>query len=80
MTVFFTTHYLEEAQQVADRIAIIDHGGIIARGTSAELEKQTKTNSLEEAYLQLTGKDLRDTDEVSSNARMKLRMRARGTR
>src|SRR6185503_14637261 len=56
MTIFFTTHYLDEAEEVADRIAIIDHGKIITTGTSKQLAKQTGTRTLEEAYLELTGK------------------------
>lgn len=60
MTVFFTTHYMEEAERIADYIAIIDHGKIVAQGTAKELEKQTKTNSLEEAFLSLTGHEVRD--------------------
>ncbi len=60
MTVFFTTHYMEEAAQIAQRIAIIDHGKIVAQGTSSELQKQTKTNSLEAAFLFLTGSEIRD--------------------
>lgn len=60
MTIFFTTHYLDEAEDVADRIAIIDHGKIVARGTTTELRRQTKTKSLEDAYLKLTGATLRD--------------------
>jgi ABC-2 type transport system ATP-binding protein len=60
MTVLFTTHYLEEAEANANRIAIIDHGKLLVIGTSKELEKQTKTKSLEEAYLKLTGSDTRD--------------------
>lgn len=67
MTVFFTTHYLDEAEAVAERIAIIDHGSIVATGTSAQLKKQTKTKSLEQAYLQLTGKGLRDETSLSNN-------------
>lgn len=62
MTVFFTTHYLEEAEAVAHRIAIIDHGKLIALGTAKELAKQTNTNSLEEAYLELTGRTVRDEE------------------
>jgi ABC-2 type transport system ATP-binding protein len=38
MTVFLTTHYLEEADRLADRLAIIDHGRIVAEGTPAELK------------------------------------------
>jgi ABC-2 type transport system ATP-binding protein len=50
MTVFFTTHYMEEAERVAQKIAIIDHGKIVAQGTPAELKQQTKTTSLEDAF------------------------------
>jgi ABC-2 type transport system ATP-binding protein len=60
MTIFFTTHYLEEAEAVAERIAIIDHGKIVATGTTAELCKLTGTKTLEDAYLKLTGATLRD--------------------
>jgi ABC-2 type transport system ATP-binding protein len=78
MTIFFSTHYLEEAEQVAEHIAIIDHGKIVAKGTSKELEQQTKTTSLEAAYLALTGKQTRDEVDMKSSAR--LRLRARGGR
>jgi ABC-2 type transport system ATP-binding protein len=60
MTIFFTTHYLDEAEAVAERIAIIDHGKIVALGTTPELCKQTGTKTLEAAYLKLTGTTLRD--------------------
>ncbi|AMM54676.1 ATP-binding cassette domain-containing protein [Pyrococcus kukulkanii] len=39
MTIFLTTHYMDEAEQLADKIAIIDHGKIIAEGTAEELKK-----------------------------------------
>ena len=42
VTVFLTTHYMEEADRVANRIAIIDHGSIVAQGTPAELKQQTE--------------------------------------
>lgn len=62
MTVFFTTHYMEEAEKIADKIAIIDHGKIMIIGTVAELKKQTKTNSVEEAFLSVTGKKIREEE------------------
>ena len=40
MTVLYTTHYMEEAQELSDRVGIIDHGDLIALGTQAELTKQ----------------------------------------
>jgi ABC-2 type transport system ATP-binding protein len=60
ITVFFTTHYMEEAERIAQRIAIIDHGKIIAHGNVQELIKQTHTKSLENAFLSLTGKGIRE--------------------
>jgi len=74
MTIFFTTHYLEEAEAIADRIAIIDHGKIVATGNTEELKAQTNTNTLEEAYLALTGKTVRD-EEVEHGDNMKAAMR-----
>jgi ABC-2 type transport system ATP-binding protein len=76
-TIFFTTHYLEEAENIAEQIAIIDHGKIVAKGTDDMLKKQTGTKSLEEAYLKLTGKALRD-EPGDGKERLKLRYRARG--
>src|SRR6186997_1410415 len=60
VTVFLTTHYMDEADRVAHRIAIIDHGRIVAQGSSQELKAQTQTDSLEHAFLALTGSTIRD--------------------
>lgn len=60
MTVFFTTHYMQEAEQYANRIAVIDHGKIVKQGTLKELKAATKTKNLEEAFLKLTGKEIRE--------------------
>jgi ABC-2 type transport system ATP-binding protein len=60
VTVFLTTHYMDEAERVAQRIAIIDHGKIVAQGTAQELKQQTETESLEGAFLKLTGSTIRD--------------------
>jgi ABC-2 type transport system ATP-binding protein len=67
-TVFLTTHYMDEADRVAHRIAIMDHGAIVAQGTSAELKQQTGTESLEAAFLALTGSSLRDEAANSKDA------------
>lgn len=74
MTIFFTTHYMEEAEKVAQKIAIIDHGKIISQGTPDELKQKTKTNSLEDAFLSLTGKAIR---EEGANNIDRMRMRRR---
>ncbi len=65
ITIFFTTHYMEEAEKVADRIAIIDHGKIIAQGSPQELMETVGANSLEDAFLSFTGKVIRQ--ESGSN-------------
>lgn len=75
ITVFFTTHYMEEAERVAQRIAIIDHGAIVDSGTAAELKQRTQTNSLEDAFLALTGKTIRD-EEGSPMDRLRQARRA----
>ena len=51
VTVFFTTHYMEEAERVADQIAVIDHGRIVAQGTVAALRQQTGGRTLEDAFI-----------------------------
>ena len=79
MTVFFTTHYMAEAEKVADRIAIIDHGKIVAMGSLAELENQTKTNSLEEAFIAITGNTIRE-EQVNGTGRMRAMQRLWGRR
>jgi len=70
ITVFFTTHYMEEASRIAQRIAIIDHGKIIATGTTEELQAQTQTTSLEDAFLKLTGSQIRE-EEASAGDHMR---------
>jgi ABC-2 type transport system ATP-binding protein len=70
LTIFFTTHNMEEAEKVAEKIAIIDQGKIIAQGSPEELKSTTATQSLEEAFLMLTGRDLR-SDQASSQERMR---------
>lgn len=57
MTVILTTHYLEEAEALADRIGIMSAGKLIALGTADEIKAQTGTSTLEDAFLQLTDEE-----------------------
>jgi ABC-2 type transport system ATP-binding protein len=77
MTVFLTTHYMEEAEKISDRVAIIDHGKIVAIGTPDELKKKTKSKTLEDAFLKLTGKTIRE-EEATARDRMRIHSRAWG--
>ena len=74
ITVFFTTHYMEEADRVADCIAIIDHGKIVAQGSPQELKASTNAATLEDAFLSLTGHTMREEEAGSID---QLRMRRR---
>jgi ABC-2 type transport system ATP-binding protein len=65
VTVFLTTHYMEEADRVAHRIGVIDHGRIVAQGTPKELKEQTGSETLEQAFLSLTGSSIRAADATS---------------
>jgi ABC-2 type transport system ATP-binding protein len=61
MTIIYTTHYMEEAQQLCDEIAIIDAGKVIAQGLPTQLVADADgCANLEELFLALTGKQLRD--------------------
>ena len=57
---------MDEAEKTAQRIAIIDHGSIVAQGSAQELKTQTGADSLEDAFLKLTGTAIRD--EASTGA------------
>ncbi len=60
VTVFLTTHYMDEADRVAHRIGVIDHGKLVAQGTPRQIKEQTGTETLEDAFLKLTGSTIRD--------------------
>jgi ABC-2 type transport system ATP-binding protein len=75
VTVFLTTHYMDEADRVAHRIGVIDHGKLVAQGTPSAIKQQTGAASLEDAFLALTGSTIRDesagsADQMRQFARM----------
>jgi len=75
VTVFFTTHYMDEADRVAGEAAVIDHGKIVAQGTPSELKERTKCTNLEDAFIALTGHAIRE-EEGSAVDRMRMMGRA----
>ena len=74
ITIFFTTHYMEEADKVAQTVAVIDRGQIVAQASPAELKSRNNTASLEEAFIKLTGQRIRE-EEATGKDRMRLRRR-----
>jgi len=55
-TVILTTHYIEEAEALSDRVGIIDYGELIALGTPKELMEKNDAKNLEEVFLKITGR------------------------
>ncbi len=76
ITIFFTTHYIEEAEKVANMVAIIDQGHIVAQGSPEEIKMQTQTTNLEQAFLTLTGRDIR-AEEATGLDRLRMNRRLR---
>ncbi|OGZ63698.1 MAG: multidrug ABC transporter ATP-binding protein [Candidatus Staskawiczbacteria bacterium RIFCSPLOWO2_01_FULL_40_39] len=60
VTIFFTTHHMEEVERIAQRIAIIDHGKILIIGTIEEILQKAGVNKLEDAFITLTGSTMRE--------------------
>ena len=60
-TLLYTTHYMEEAERLCDRVLIMDHGRVLADAPTLQLKAQH--GNLEQAFLQLTGRALRDDSE-----------------
>jgi len=59
-TIVLTTHYMEEAEELCDRVGIIDHGKLIALGSPAELKSKYGARDLEDVFIQLTGRRIRE--------------------
>lgn len=60
VTILLTTHYMDEAEELCDRIVVIDYGKIIEEGRPKELIARHGVSHLEDLFLKLTGKGLRD--------------------
>jgi ABC-type multidrug transport system ATPase subunit len=59
-TILLTTHYMEEADRLCDRVAIVDHGRILASGSPEALKRDRAASTLEAVFINLTGRDLRE--------------------
>ena len=59
MTIILTTHYLEEAESLSDRVGIMSRGVLCAEGTARELKEQAGTDDFEEAFIRLTEEALK---------------------
>ncbi len=59
-TIVLTTHYMEEADHLCDRVGIIDRGSVMALDSPKGLKERFKAKDLEEAFIQLTGRKIRD--------------------
>ena len=53
--IIYSTHYMEEAENICDRVVLINKGEIIATGTPKEIEKETNTSNLRDAFFKLIG-------------------------
>jgi ABC-2 type transport system ATP-binding protein len=62
ITVVLTTHYMEEANRLCERLGIIDRGRVVAEGTPAELRASVGSGSLEDVYLHYTGHTFEPSD------------------
>ena len=67
MTIFLTTHFMDEAEGLCDRIEIMDKGKIVTEGSPAELMKKHNAKNMEEVFLKTTGSNL-GNEEVNANA------------
>lgn len=60
MTIFYTSHHLDEAEDFCTHIAIIDEGKLITQGQTQQLITDNNCNTIEEVYLKITGRKFRD--------------------
>ncbi|MBU6427013.1 ATP-binding cassette domain-containing protein [Patescibacteria group bacterium] len=62
LTIFFTTHYMEEVERIAKEVVIVDHGKIVANDTPVNIVAKNGSVSLEDAFISLTGRVIREED------------------
>ena len=67
LTILITTHDMQEADELTEELAIMDHGEIVGVGQATELKKMYGVNTMEDLFLELTGRELRD--ELSGRIR-----------
>ena len=65
LTVLLTTHYLDEADRLAGRLAIVDNGKVVAQGEPAELKRDLGARSLDEVYLHHAGRRYSDAQRLT---------------
>jgi ABC-2 type transport system ATP-binding protein len=64
VTIVLTTHYMDEADRLCDRLGIIDRGQLVAEGTPAALKASVGSDSLEDVYLRYTGRAFEPTEDT----------------
>jgi len=67
MTIFLTTHFMDEAEELCRRIAIMDKGKIVAEGSASSLAKKYRVKSLEEVFLKVTDHSFQE-EELNANS------------
>jgi ABC-2 type transport system ATP-binding protein len=65
ITVLLTTHYLDEADRLAARLAIVDHGRVVAEGEPAKLKAELAAQTLDEVYLHYAGRQYSDAQRLT---------------
>lgn len=75
LTIFFSTHYLDEVEKIANKVAIIDKGRIIERGSVEEIKNRQNSKSLEDAFIKLTGNNLRNDEKAETFSRFRQTIR-----
>jgi len=81
LTIFFTTHYMDEVERTASNVAIIDHGKLIANDTVQGILAKAGSQTLEDAFIKLTGHEIREEEAGSvDHMRQASRVWGRGGR